>query len=592
MRLVVFCFECLGWPYLSGSGVLDDMPILASMEPHPALSYGRMTRASVPALLGGLLPKCLKSPDCWHNEMAKQLPNPFFLTDLKKRGIHTFLGVANGWVLEFLLPFMDGELRREALRQNREGFDTSRFVGMLLERARGWEEFFAYIHYQESVAGHVPIVIRRWGRWIDIIPIEDLVPDPRSFTYTHVPEHVEVLTKSGWSRIHKVIKKRDVVYVRDPLTGRFVGVKRRRKICSVVLQNGITTVTDDHSLFKDGHEIRPSQLKLGVRIDTVRDPIVNELKFDPDLAWVYGLFVADGNCNTYLWENKWGRKHKKEYEWIISNTNDRLLDKARKILESHYGVPFDIIERKDGERYHLIPAGPGSVKMLVQDFSVCYTKVSRFKRVPYRILNARVEAKEMFLNGYFAGDGHLRGNKYRETSTTSMTLAKGIEYLLHCVGREIGLQFTPKKRREWWPEITLRWLLKPEEYAPGYWERIRGRRPKNVVKKIVYHEEGERYFSKFVYDLETDDGTFVAGVGNIVHHNSHPPFAQGTGPCPKGEEFHRKRREWVVRADSLLAEILDNLDCDLVATADHPMGEGGLEVFIASNHRRLEHGAW
>jgi len=518
--------------------------------------------------------------------MKRKLVNPFFLTDLKKKGIPTYLFIANGWFMEFIRPFTPDWLWKMLIKQNREGFDTKEFIDDFLKREPKLNNYFTYFHVMESVAGHVPVTVRRYGRWIDILPIEDLVPSSKGTTYYHVPQNIEILTKNGWSKIRKVIKKSDRVLIRDPTTGRFVGAKNVREMKTVVLDNGITTVTSDHSLFKNSVEVTPNDLKPGDKLDVYpdKDIIVNELKFPPDLAWVYGLFVADGHCAHYLYHNKWGRKEKHDYSWEIANKNGKLLEKARKILESYYGIPFEIREFKGHSTLRLEPIG--DVKKLVEDFSSCYTKVSRYKRVPYLILNANIEVKKSFLDGYLAGDGWVTKG-YKFSVTTSMTLARGIEYLLHAVGREIGLTYRVKKKDTQKPQIILRWLKKKEEYATTYWGRIK--RPQNRVKAIL-----DAPYERYVYDVETDDGTFCAGVGNIIHHNTHPPFFDGNDTSlPKREGFDNVRRRALLYADELLEPLL-KLDVDLLlVTSDHHIQHNywhsrAYDVFVAMKGRWVE----
>jgi len=75
MKVVFFVLECTEYDFLQKCHT----PNIKSVEIHPAWSWGRMTRASVPALLGGLLPECIHK-GCYHNKVAKKLVNPFFLT--------------------------------------------------------------------------------------------------------------------------------------------------------------------------------------------------------------------------------------------------------------------------------------------------------------------------------------------------------------------------------------------------------------------------------------------------------------------------------------------------------------------------------
>ena len=109
MRTILVAIECCEYEWLKKVNT----PNIDSLElgPHPAYSFGATTRAAVPALLGGFLPKCTIN-DCAHNKV--RWTNPFFLTSLKKI-TNLYLGVPNGWALEYLLPFMNDDLRKKNL---------------------------------------------------------------------------------------------------------------------------------------------------------------------------------------------------------------------------------------------------------------------------------------------------------------------------------------------------------------------------------------------------------------------------------------------------------------------------------------------
>ncbi len=145
MRLIICVIECLEYDYL----MKCNAPNIKSLNPHPSWSFGRTTRASVPAILGGLIPECIYR-DCIHNKIRKRLVNPFFLTDLKRKGIPTFLFIANGWAMEFLLFFMPSWLRDEMIKQNKHGFNDEWNVRKACELARKHDKFFIYLHMMST----------------------------------------------------------------------------------------------------------------------------------------------------------------------------------------------------------------------------------------------------------------------------------------------------------------------------------------------------------------------------------------------------------------------------------------------------------
>jgi len=143
--VIFYVVECLEYEFLERC----DAPNIKSLEPHPAYSFGRNTRAAVAAILGGMIPECVYR-DCYHNEVRRRLTNPFFLTDLRRRGVPIFLFIANGWAMELLRHFMPDWLWEMCLRQNKSKFDTREFIDRFLELEPDLDSYFAYFHVQET----------------------------------------------------------------------------------------------------------------------------------------------------------------------------------------------------------------------------------------------------------------------------------------------------------------------------------------------------------------------------------------------------------------------------------------------------------
>lgn len=55
VRIVLVAVECLEYDFLKECNT----PNIDRLGPHPAITMGGCTRASVPALLGGILPRCV-----------------------------------------------------------------------------------------------------------------------------------------------------------------------------------------------------------------------------------------------------------------------------------------------------------------------------------------------------------------------------------------------------------------------------------------------------------------------------------------------------------------------------------------------------
>jgi len=146
-KRIIVCLECTSYEFLKKCNT----PNIDSLNPHPAKSLGGMTRAAVPWLLGGFLPHC-EIPGCPHNK-GLRWSRPFYLTEWKEKSSGVFLYVPNGWVLEFLTPFMTPEFRRKILYWHDRHAEQP--TGQMIEDFLQIEPklkngYFAYFHCMET----------------------------------------------------------------------------------------------------------------------------------------------------------------------------------------------------------------------------------------------------------------------------------------------------------------------------------------------------------------------------------------------------------------------------------------------------------
>jgi GDPmannose 4,6-dehydratase len=183
----------------------------------------------------------------------------------------------------------------------------------------------------------------------------------------------------------------------------------------------------------------------------------------------------------------------------------------------------------------------------------------RTKRVPWQILNAPPSVMHAFLRGYSRGDG-LEANRCiyecKNFKTSSATLAAGLLFLIDKTTRQhpnITVEdSTARGQRTFHYSINLASDSRPGESAiaekhpavlglveQGISQRqtalLAGTRPlirqvasgyiptghhsprtSNEVKKVIDYDGYDGWF----YDLETESGTFHAGVGRAWLHNS------------------------------------------------------------------------
>jgi hypothetical protein len=341
----------------------------------------------------------------------------------------------------------------------------------------------------DSVTEDTPIIIRRYKKFIDIIPIKELYPKysdmkgkyrkfkERACKYYHVPKEIEILTKEGnWSNIKYVF-----------------GHRVKKPVYKVTCGSATAKITGDHSLFRENKEVKVKDLNIGDFIDVIDLPHFNNNNLiNEDLSWLYGFFAAEGHANYVK-----GRFS----SFSISNKNLEYLNRCREIIERYYCLSTSISKPQHGV-YSLNLHGDNQRLDLIKRFRNNFYNSLSEKKVPIEILNGSLKVKEAFLNGLWDGDGY--SSRYKTTlSTNSMALAAGTEYLLKCLGK--GCSSMVRKDKE---NITDLRILK------GKRRWIQGNQIKDI-SKITYK-------SKMVYDLETVDEShsFVGGIGGICFHNS------------------------------------------------------------------------
>jgi len=172
-----------------------------------------------------------------------------------------------------------------------------------------------------------------------------------------------------------------------------------------------------------------------------------------------------------------------------------------------------------------------------------YTPTSH-KQVPPLVLNGDAIAQQAFLRGFYAGDGLKRGNGLA-FKTNSAVLAQGLCWLYHLEDQPASVYVERRAGRTYY-QVNL---------VSAVTVGMKGqhlRRDPAEVRRIV-EVDGED--DEWVFDLETESGTFCAGVGRTVVHNSPR----------RGLEFVTRKITWHAAAIKLGVRStlqLGNLDAE------------------------------
>ncbi|MBA7709507.1 hypothetical protein ES703_118425 [subsurface metagenome] len=340
------------------------------------------------------------------------------------------------------------------------------------------------------MTGDTPLILHKNG----LITIKTIDSLTSSWSEINGKEYgrsdFEVWSDKGFTKINRIIRH-----------------KTNKNIYRVLTHTSVIDVTEDHSLLKmDGAIIKPSNTQIGTELlhsFPTNFPEYKSNNLSKDEAFIWGLFYADGSCGKY--DSRWSYK----YSWAINNQNKILLRKAINILDSverNNDLEFKILDTIESSSvYKLVPKG--SIKFMVEKYRPLFYDRFRFKKVPDLILNAPMEIKQAFFEGYYAGDGDRKGKKQfgnTRISNKGKIGSLGLFYILKSLGYKVSINIRKDK-------MLIYRLTATKSYQ---------RKNTNSIKKIINIGPIDAY----VYDLETENNHFHGGVGQMIVHNTDSVF--------------------------------------------------------------------
>ena len=227
-------------------------------------------------------------------------------------------------------------------------------------------------------------------------------------------------------------------------------------------------------------------------------------KITEDEARVWGMFMGDGSCGKYNCPSS-GIKH----SWGLNNATIERLYYYKDILEKIEPIKFKVLDTLESSGvYKLVPLG--SIKYMVDKYRPLFYDENKAKLVPDCILNAPLNIRKAFFEGYYDADGaktHDCGiNKTLSFITKNKITAQCLYYLATSIGyNKLSINYKTNNGNNYY---TIRSCKK--------WGK-----PPNVLKKMVYLRNSEE---EYVYDLETEHGVFACGVGKIEIFNTDSVF--------------------------------------------------------------------
>ena len=361
----------------------------------------------------------------------------------------------------------------------------------------------AKVRYGDSVMPGTPVLVK------DPFGIQVRTIESIGDTWTEYPgflkdgtdkeesslTNIEAWTHDGWKPIRRVIRHRCT-----------------KKIYRVLTHTGMVDVTEDHSLLgPDLSLLKPGEIHVGQKLFHSFPTIASTTEsVSYEQAFIYGMFVGDGSCGEYDCPS--GRKA----TWAINNADMALLEKCQAMCKTlHPEYDFVIMDTlMSSGVYKLSPRG-GSVIDLVRKYrEACYD--GNAKRVPKEAFGNA----DAFLKGLWASDGCRKDNESggcHRIDTKNQVTAQWYYVLLRSLGFNVSLNSRADKTNVF--RLT--------------WSESSFRKDPTVVKKLtVLHESWDGY----VYDLETDAGTFQGGVGQMIVKNTDSVMVEFDVQGRKGQE--------------------------------------------------------
>ena len=432
------------------------------------------------------------------------------------------MGVTRGY-----LPFMPGAMATTAMgRKN---------IGVVAKTIP--EKFGGKLIYgdTDTLLPDSPLIIKNKNNQIEYRTMEELSTGDWKKTTTgkeisQAQEGLLVWSDVGFTPIKYVI--------RHAIT---------KPLIRVTTHTGSVECTLDHSLlWENGNAAKASDVKIGSKLcisemplpqDTPDEPlyptkltiqkieeyvipetsmiIEDNIYINCEIAFVWGLFYADGSCGKYLTSS--GIKT----TWAINNQDNILLTKCLDILNTHENnLNFIIIDNmKSSGVNKLVPRSNkrGSIVSLVKKYRDMFYDQRRSKRIPNIIFNSPFDIRQSFFMGYYSGDGNKKDPAISCSNKGAIGSA-GLFYLMRTIGYKVSVNVRKDK-----PNIYKLTGSSPKEKFRYCFNEVKKIEPTAIRNSLIPLDETKDFIPQpeYIYDIETENHHFAAGVGQLIVHNSN-----------------------------------------------------------------------
>jgi DNA polymerase elongation subunit (family B) len=323
---------------------------------------------------------------------------------------------------------------------------------------------------EDSVIGATPIYLLDNNNNLIIKPIEELFDINSKFLdqdglRDFSKKDYKILTRNGFKEI-KYVYKHQV----------------NKNIHTLTTKNRRIDITEDHSLFQNEIEVKPNNLSIGDNIDIfyLFNLQLNKQDIKLNEAWLYGLIVAYGSCNV-------GKNF--QHYFKITHKNLNILNKAKEIIKNEFKITPRIKINNSKNKEHVLHVKNKDFCIKMRE--LFYTN-NNYKIIPNSIINSyNIDIFKSFLSGY--------GNEINLYNISQVCLA-GLHYILSKINKNFEISLSPDRE-----EIT---------------KLVIGLLDNETQDNIITNNRINKNKPSYVYDISTEDGTFIAGIGGVICHNT------------------------------------------------------------------------
>lgn len=371
------------------------------------------------------------------------------------------MGVKRGY-----LPFMPG-----AMTTTFKGRQNIELVAKTIS-----EKFKGKVIYGDTdcVTEDTPVLVLTPGNVMKYVTVSELgdnnwVEINPSKMMCGPKDGYQIWSDSGWTKIVNVVR-----------------CHVEKSIANVYTLSGFVSCSTEHSLLlKIGEPITPLKAKISDILMTCDLPKGQDISQYVNLSnsYVLGIFFKHGYVSlSYSW-----------MFWRIRGCDKTNLLECKKILNRQYPtLKFELISSEELIlSCYLNDINKKEIYDFVKNYNQKFYNESDEYIVPDEILNGTIAMKRYFLKGYFNNDM----SNINETFFNGISAA-GMYYLLSNLGYKVRVN-----------KVDNKYIL--TNLRDG---EIDGR---------ITRMEFVKYNYKYLYDIETENHHFSAGVGNLVVHNSN-----------------------------------------------------------------------